>query len=89
MKIKGEWIIQLTGEINFSSLKPDSNENRTMYTKSDNTEIMIGRDTIEVIGDLFKSLLQRYQENLEEKMRGSEFGFHGVNRCIMTSTKQA
>ena len=75
----GEWIIQLTAEINFSSLKADSNETRTMYTKSDNTEIMIGSDTNEVIEDLFKSLLQRYQENLEEKMRGSEFGFDGVN----------
>ena len=78
-KNKGEWIIQLTAEINFSSLKPDSNETRTMYTKSDNIEIMIGTDTNEVIEDLFKSLLQRYQENLEEKMRGSEFAFDGVN----------
>ena len=40
---------------------------------------MIGSDTNEIIEDLFKSLLQRYQENLEEKMRGSEFGFDGVN----------
>ena len=78
-KNKGEWIIQLTAEINSSSLKPDSNETRTMYTKSDNTEIMIGSDTNEVIEDLFKSLLQRYQENLEEKMRGSEFSFDSVN----------
>ena len=43
------------------------------------TEIMIGSDTNEVIEDLFKSLLQRYQENLEEKTRGSEFVFDGVN----------
>ena len=78
-KNKGEWVIQLTAEINFSSLKPDFNETRTIYTKSDNIEIMIGSDTNEVIEDLFKSLLQRYQENLEEKMRGSEFGFDGVN----------
>ena len=32
------------------------------------TEIMIGNDTNEDIEDLFKSLLQRYQEGLEEKM---------------------
>ena len=38
-----------------------------MYTKSINAEIMIGSDTNEVIEDLFKSLLQGYQENLEEK----------------------
>ena len=78
-KNKGEWIIQLTAEINFSSLKPDSNETRTMYTKTGNIEIMIGSDTNEIIEDLFKSLLQRYQENLDKKMRGSEFGFDGVN----------
>ena len=40
---------------------------------------MIGSDTNGAIEDLFKSLLQRYHENLEEKMRGSEFGFDGVN----------
>ena len=73
---KGEWKIQLTAEINFTSLKPDSNETRIMHTKSDNTEIMAGSDTNEVIEKLFKSFLQRYQE---EKMRGSEFEFDGVN----------
>ena len=78
-KIKGEWKIQLTAEINFTSLKPDSDETRIMHTKSDNTEIMTGSDMNEVIGELFKSLLQRYQEGLQEKMRGSEFEFDGVN----------
>ena len=78
-KSKGEWKIQLAAEINFSSLKPDSNETRIMHTKSDNTEIMTGSDTNEVIEELFKSFLQRYQESLQEKMRGSEFEFDGVN----------
>ena len=50
-----------------------------MYTKSINAEFMIGSGTDEVIEDLFKSLLQRYQEGLEEKMKGSEFVFDGVN----------
>ena len=76
---KHEWKIQLSAEINFISSKPDSDETRIMHTKSDNLEIMIGSDTNEVIEDLFKSLLQRYQENLEEKMRGSEFNFDAVN----------
>ena len=40
---------------------------------------MTGSDTNEVIEELFKSLLQRYQENLKEKMRGSEFVFDDVN----------
>ena len=78
-KSKGEWKIQLTAEINFTSLKPDSDETRIMHTKSDNTEIMIGSDTNEVINELFKSFLQRYQEGLQEKMKGSEFEFDGVN----------
>ena len=41
--------------------------------------MMIGIDTNEVIKELFKSLSQRYQENLEEKMSGSEFVFDAVN----------
>ena len=64
---------------NFTSLKPDSDETHIMHTKSDNTEIMTGSDTNEVIEELFKSFLQRYQEGLQEKMRGSEFEFDGVN----------
>ena len=48
-KSKGEWKIQLTAEINFTSLKPDSYETRIMHTKSNNEEIMVGGDTGEVI----------------------------------------
>ena len=43
-KNKGEWKIQLTVEINFTSLKPDSDETRIMHMKSDNTEVMTGSD---------------------------------------------
>ena len=78
-KSKGEWKIQLTAQINFISLRPDSNETRAMHTRSDNKEFMNGSDTDEIIKELFKSLLQRYQENLQEKMRGSDFAFDGVN----------
>ena len=76
---KGEWKIQLTAEINFTSLKPDSNETHIMHTKIDNEEIMVGNDTDDVIKELFKSFLQRYQEGLQEKMKGSDFEFDGVN----------
>ena len=76
---KGEWKIQLTAQINFISLKSDSDETCVMHTKSDNEEFMNGSDTDEIIEELFKSLLQRYQENLQEKMRGSDFAFDGVN----------
>ena len=34
-KNKGEWIIQLSAEIYFTSSKPDSDETRIMHTKSD------------------------------------------------------
>ena len=78
-KSKGEWKIQLTAEINFTSLKPDSDETCIMHTKSDNTEIMIGSDTNEVIKELFKSFLQIYQEGLQEKLKSSDFEFDGIH----------
>ena len=40
-KSKVEWKIQLTAEINFTSLKPDSDETRIMHTKSNNEKIMV------------------------------------------------
>ena len=58
--------------INFISHK-DSNETFTMHTKSDNIEILMSSETDEIIEELFKSLLQRYQEGLEEPMKGSDF----------------
>ena len=53
----------------------DSNEIRTMQITSNNIEIMIGNETDEIIKKLFNSLLQKYQEELEESMRESEFFF--------------
>ena len=53
-------------EINLISSK-DSNETRTMQTKSDNTEIMICDETDGII----KSLLQKFQEGLEKSMKGN------------------
>ena len=50
-----------------------------MHTKSDNEEIMNGSDTDEIIERLFESFLQKYEENLQEKMKGSEFEFDGVD----------
>ena len=78
-KNKGEWKIQLTAQINFIYLRPGSDETRVMHTRSVNGEFMNGSDTDEIIKELFKSLLQRYQENLQEKMKGSDFAFDGVN----------
>ena len=78
-KQKGEWKVQLTIEVNFISLKPGSDETRIMYTRSDNIEIMFGDDNDDIIEQLFESLLKKYEENLQNKMRGSEFEFDGVN----------
>ena len=78
-KNKGEWKIQLTARINFISLRPGSDETRAMHTRSVNEEFMNGSDTDEIIKELFRSLLQRYQENLQEKMKGLDFAFDGVN----------
>ena len=50
-----------------------------MYTRSDNIEIMFGDDNDDIIEQLFESLLKKYEENLQNKMRGSEFEFDGVN----------
>ena len=68
---QGEWKIQLTMIINFISSK-DSDEIRTMHTKSNIMEIMMVNETDEIIEEIFESLLQKYQEGLEEKMRESE-----------------
>ena len=43
-KVKGEWKVQLTIEVNFILLKPGSDETRVMYTRSDNVEIMFGNN---------------------------------------------
>ena len=60
------------------SLKPGSDETRIMYTRSDNIEIMIDGDNDDIIEELFRSFLQKYEENLQNKMRESDFEFDGV-----------
>ena len=81
-----EWKIQLTMAINFISSK-DSDETRTMHTKSNNVEIMIGSETNEIIEDLFESFLQKYQEDLEQSVRGSEFAYDGVDALYYNINK--
>ena len=78
LKTQGEWEIQSTISINFISSK-DSNETRTMHTKSDNMEMIIGNETNEIIEEIFDSLLQKYQKGLEESVKGSELIFDSVD----------
>ena len=81
-----EWKIQLTMAINFISSK-DSDETRTMHTKSNNVEIMMGSETDEIIKDLFEFFLQKYQEGLEESMRGSRFTYDSVDAMYYNLNK--
>ena len=81
-----EWKIQLTMAINFISSK-DSDETRTMHTKSNNVEIMMGSETDEIIEDLFESFLQIYQEGLEESMRESEVAYDSADALYYNLNK--
>ena len=56
-----------------------SSKKHTMLTKSDNVEIIIGNDTDKTIQELFDSVLNRYQEWLNQSMVGSNLVFDNVN----------
>ena len=51
----------------------------TIHSKNDNTEIMTGSKTEEIIEELFDSLLQKCQKGLEESMKGCNFVFDSVD----------
>ena len=78
-KAKGEWKLQLSVEIFFVSQKPGSDENRVMYARSTPEEFMTGSETEEVAEKRIMSILQKYQDNLQNKMKGSDFIFNGIN----------
>ena len=82
-KSKSEWKIQIAMRIIFISFI-DKNETRVMHTKSYNVEIMKGTDTINItittntsdaINELIDSFMERYQDRLETKMKGSSYIF--------------
>ena len=85
-KTQSEWKIQLTMTINFTSSK-DSDKTRTMHTKSNNVEIMMGSETYEIIEELFKSFLQKYQERLKVSMRGSAFVYDSTDALYYNLNK--
>ena len=74
----GEWEIKLIMSINFISFK-DFNETCSMTTKIDDIEIMVVSETDDIIEELSESLLQKYQERLEESMRRSNLYFDSVD----------
>ena len=58
-----------------------------MHSKSDNIEIMISDKADEVMKELFDSLKNRYQNNLES-MKGSDFLFDYVHLTYCKSHKK-
>ena len=55
-------------------IKPKENGNYNYQSK-----FMIGSEIEEVAEKLFMSILQKYQDNLQNKMKGSDFIFNGIN----------
>ena len=72
------WKIQVTIPINFISSK-DTDEERTIYPKSDNIEVIIYDNPYKVAEELFDLLRSRYQVVLETRMKQSDFIFDCVN----------
>ena len=66
-KNKGEWKIQLTAQINFISLRPDSNETRVMHTRSDNKEFMNGSDMDEIIKNFLNLFCKDIKKTYKKK----------------------
>ena len=68
----------MTIAITFISSK-DNNEDRIMHLKNDSIEIMTYDKAEEIIEEVFKSLLKRYQIGLEASTKGSDFLFDCVD----------
>ena len=69
--------IQLTIAINFISSK-NTEEERVMYSRSDNIRFTSYNEAKKIIDELLESLRSRYQGNLETSIRGSDFIFDSV-----------
>ena len=69
--------IQLTSAINVISSK-GIKEQHLMHSESGNIIFTLYNNTFEVVVELFKSFLSRYQGNLEKLLRGKDFTFDSV-----------
>ena len=63
--------------VNFTSSR-DTGETRIYYVWSDNTSIMQGKDTNDIVSEIFNSFLHNYQEELKI-IKGSNFVFESVD----------
>ena len=70
--------IQLPTQINLISSE-GSEKTCTIHAKSHSVEIMMCSKTDKIIEELFRSLLQNYQKDLEGSMGGSEFNFDSTD----------
>ena len=75
---KDEWKIQLTMEISLISTI-EFGETSTMHIKSKNVVILTSYETDEIVEELFDSLLKKYKEGLEEKIKRSNHAFDSVD----------
>ena len=65
--------IQLTVTTNFISSEHDNDEERVMHSKNDGIKIMINDKADKVVEERFESLCNRYQNDLEKLIKGSQF----------------
>ena len=72
-----KWKIQLNMGVNVISSN-DTGEIRTFYANSDNEEIRLGNETVEIINKLFESFLNNYQKEEKILRNGSNFVFESV-----------
>ena len=79
LKKSDTWKIQVTIAINFIS-SIDNDVECIMQSKSDSIEIMINDEADEVMKELFDSLKNKYQNNLES-MKERKFVFDYV--CLL------
>ena len=71
------WKIQISMRVNFISSK-DTGETRTNYVWSNNTKIIWGSNTNNIIKELLESFLHNYQEELKI-ISGSKFIFESAD----------
>ena len=72
------WKIQISMLVNFIYCK-GTGETRTIYVWSDNVSIMRGRDTDDIIRELFRSFSHNFQEELKT-IKWSDFVFESVEQ---------
>ena len=84
---RAEWKIQLTLQNNCISTKYFENT-RTIYTKSEPIEIIMGSDTNDVINRLFDTTLKRFQQAIKASIEGSKFTHESVRLLLSLSKKR-